>query len=76
MYTGVKQKYDDIITMRALRLYNPRVYTGRKLSILFGLSKANAEKTISGRIWKNIYFPIQPYASEIAVNYLERVINE
>jgi len=69
---GVKQKYDDIITMRALRLHNPRVYTGRKLSILFGTSKANAEKTISGRIWKNIYFPIQPYASEIAREFIAR----
>lgn len=72
MYTGVKQKYDDIITMRALHLHNPDVYTGGKLKILFNISKSTAEKTISGRIWKNIYFPIQPYASEIARDYIAR----
>jgi len=76
MYTAPKSEYDDIIIMRALRLHNPKVYTGGRLRIMFDMSKSNAEKIISGRIWKEIYFPIQPYASEIAVNYLDRVINE
>lgn len=71
MYTGVKLTYNSIITMRALRLHNPKVFTGAKLGMFFGVSKGNAEKVFSGRIWKEIPFLIQPYASEIAVNYLE-----
>lgn len=61
---------DQVTIMRALRIHKPQVYTARKLCQIFHVSKSCAEKAISGRSWKWLQFPIQPYASEIAEEFI------
>ena len=63
-------KYDEIIIMRALRLHDKKRFNKHVLGKLFNVSGSGAYKAYSGITGKSIYFPIQPYASEIAINYL------
>lgn len=70
MYPGIKITFDDVEIMRALWLYNRKVYTSGKLSQLFGLSRSHASKVIRGDSYKYICFPIHPYAGEISKEFI------
>lgn len=76
MHNVPKLKYDDIIIMRALRLHDKKKYNKHVLGPMFNMSPSGAYKAFRGITWGSIHFPIQPYASEIAVSYLEKLIKD
>ena len=72
MHNIPKLKYEDIIIMRALRLHDKKKYNKHVLGAIFNMTGSGAYKAFSGITWKNIYFPIQPYAGIIARKFIDQ----
>lgn len=63
--------YEDVILMRALKIYNPSVFSGSRLSKMFDVSRGHAQKIVRGAVWKEISFPSEEDAWVIARAYLD-----
>jgi hypothetical protein len=76
MYPGLKITFEDVQVMRALNLHNRRVYTSGKLGQIFGLSTVHVGKIVRGACYKRLPFPIQPYAGEIAREFINNRLEQ
>lgn len=56
--------------MRALRIYNPKVYSCRRLAMLFGVDTNMVWKVITNRCWRLVSMPSKEDAIIIATEYL------
>ena len=73
---GLKVSTGDVMIMRALRAHNPVVYTSGKVCRLFRITAGHTCKIFRGVAFPGEPFPIQPYASEMARDFIESRLRE